>query len=199
MILLAAYPLVKLGYGLTFKQGIVLGYSGLRGAVSLILALTVYLDHEIDRSIRDIVIFHTAGVALLTLLINGTTIGVLVRCLGLMRMPKVKTKLLKNVIKAYRKEVVEVIQELQEKKNFGNCEWEHIKKLACTDKIRDDIFKRRFIKIEESDLRATNFIRDEEINLDHNEYTDDELYIEAKHRYFTTLKGIYWEFFEQGR
>lgn len=196
---MAIYPLIKLGYGLTFKQFIVLGYSGLRGAVSLILALTVYLDTELNETVRDLVIFHTAGIALLTLLINGTTIGLLVKWLGMMRMPKVKKRMLKHLMKAYRKEVSDTISELHTKKNFNNCEWDDLKKLACADKIRDEIFKNRAIKIEESDLRQSMFIREEDIVLDQNEYTEEELYFEAKHRYFTTLKGIYWHFYEQGK
>lgn len=37
----------KLGYGLSFKQLIVISYGGLRGAVGLLLALNVDLNHKI--------------------------------------------------------------------------------------------------------------------------------------------------------
>lgn len=38
----------KLGYGLSFKQLLVLAYGGLKGAVGLLLALVVDLEHDID-------------------------------------------------------------------------------------------------------------------------------------------------------
>jgi CRP-like cAMP-binding protein len=189
----------KLGYGLDWRQAIVLGYAGLRGAVSLILSVIVFLDHDLHSDVREIIIFHTAGIAIMTLIINGTTTGWVVRKLGLMRMSNVKKKMLKNLIKAYRLEVNEVLEELKTKKNFGKIEWEVLKKIACTDKIRQDIFKNRNIDEEASDLQASSQFRDEDIIIDNKEYTDEELYLEAKHRYLTQLKGIYWEFFEQGQ
>ena len=187
----------KCGYGLNAKQCLVLGYSGLRGAVSLTLALIVYLDHDVDHHIRDIVLFHTAGVALLTLIINGSTIGLLVKKLGMMRMSEVKKKMLKNLIKAYRNEAKEVVEELKEKRNFGKIDADKLIEVACTEKIRNEIFKRRAIKKDDNDLNSNE--ENQELVIDQREYTEDELYLEAKYRYLTTLKGIYWDFFEQGQ
>jgi len=198
LVLSLRWPMSKLGYGLTWKQAIVLGYSGLRGAVSLILALIVYLDHDVNDHIRDIVIFHTAGISLLTLFINATTIGFLVKKLGMMRMTNVKKKMLKNLIKAYRQQVDAELEELKIKKNYSKIDWKILKQSACTEKIRDDIFKNRNIKKEESDMIASSQFQRQDIMIDYTHYSKQELYLEAKHRYLTTLKGIYWEFFERG-
>lgn len=199
MVLILRWPLSKIGYGLSWSQAIVLGYSGLRGAVSLILAVIVYLDTDINEHIRDIVLFQTAGIALMTLFINGSTMKFLVTKLGMMRMTNVKKKMLKNIIKAYRKEVGETIDELKSKKNFGKIDWEALKLLASSEKIRDTIFKQRAIEREENDMIATNQIDNQNIMIDNAEYSPEELYIEAKHRYLTTLKGIYWDFFSNGQ
>lgn len=194
------WPMNKMGYGLTWREGIVLGYSGLRGAVSLTLALVVKLDHDLSHHIQDIVLFHTAGIAILTLVINGTTIGYVVRALGMMRMPEIKKKMVRNLIKIYRKEVHDTIENLKEKKHFGRIDWDKLKELAGSDKIREKIFKVRKIDKQKSDLQASANINAVAMILDHrNNYTEEELYIEAKHRYLTSLKGIYWEFFEQGQ
>jgi hypothetical protein len=47
------------------------------------LALMVSVDPGIPKYIQDIVLLHVAGIALMTLLINATTTGALVRYLGL--------------------------------------------------------------------------------------------------------------------
>lgn len=187
--------MMKLGYGLSFKQGLVLGYSGLRGAVSLTLALIVYLDHDVSHEIRDLVMFHTSGITLLTLLINGTTIGMVVRCLGLMRLSKVKKRVLSNLMNAYEKEVDEIISQLQHKKNFSKCDWEKIRLLARSRDIRRSMIKRKLILEDEHNEDDEN----QNLEIDRRDYSDEELYIEAKHRYYTTLKGIYWDFYEQGQ
>ena len=80
-------PLLKrTGYGLTWEEGCVLVWGGLRGAVGLALALIVEQDNTLDRVVRDRILFHVAGIAGLTLLINGTTCGWLVDKLGLTKV-----------------------------------------------------------------------------------------------------------------
>ena len=62
-----------------------LSYSGVRGPVSLALALVVTREEDFDEDLRTLVLFHAAILAVLTLLINGTTIGFLINKLGLAR------------------------------------------------------------------------------------------------------------------
>ncbi|CAI2372737.1 unnamed protein product [Moneuplotes crassus] len=199
MIFLLRWPLNKIGYGLSWAQAVVLGYSGLRGAVSLVLSLIVFLDSGVSDYIKDIVIFHTAGIAILTLVINGTTMGFVIRKLGLMRISEVKKKMLKNIVKAYRKEVGEVIEKMQENENYKKIDWEILKKMAKADEIKKKIFKKRSIKKEETDMIASAQLRNNDLMIDKAEYSFEELYQEAKHRYLTTLKGIYWDYFEEGQ
>lgn len=78
-LLFISWPLLKkMGYGLSFKQLILLAYAGLRGAVGLTLALICYSDNEMDERTKTIILFHTAGLAFLTIIINGTTTGFLI-------------------------------------------------------------------------------------------------------------------------
>lgn len=71
-----------------------LTYAGLRGAVSLMLALMVQNSEFIDPKIKGLILFHTSGIVLMTLLINGTTCGYLVRKLKLSKESKVSKKLM---------------------------------------------------------------------------------------------------------
>ncbi|CAI5944210.1 unnamed protein product [Closterium sp. NIES-64] len=71
------YPgLASSGYGLTWKEAIILVWSGLRGAVALTLALLV--SHEpvtenITKETEARFMFLTGGVVFLTLIVNGST------------------------------------------------------------------------------------------------------------------------------
>ncbi|CAI2372249.1 unnamed protein product [Moneuplotes crassus] len=200
MIYSLKWPMSKLGYGLTWAQATVLGFSGLRGAVSLVLSLIVFLDSEVNEYIKDVVIFHTAGIAIMTLVINGSTMGILIRKLGLMRMSEAKKKMLKNMLKAYKKEVGITLEEIQGKKNFDRIDVDVLKDMAKSNKIQKRIFTQRNIVNEEADMLASSQIANNDIIIDEQgDYTLDELYQEAKHRYLTTLKGIYWDFFEDGQ
>jgi hypothetical protein len=75
----------KFGYPMDLKTCILLSYSGLRGAVGLALALICERKFESDPElapIGKIILFHTSFIVILTLVINGTTTGALVKALG---------------------------------------------------------------------------------------------------------------------
>jgi NhaP-type Na+/H+ or K+/H+ antiporter len=94
MILLFWPLLSRLGYGMSFNQVLLCSYAGLRGAVGLSLALIVATSGKIPRYVQDVILLHVAGVALLTLLINATTTGLLVKKLGLSRQSDLKKNIL---------------------------------------------------------------------------------------------------------
>lgn len=55
------------------------------GAVGLTLALIFVEDERVEDSIRSLVLFYVAGIAAMTLVINGSLAGYLVSYLGLDR------------------------------------------------------------------------------------------------------------------
>ena len=78
------YPLMKrCGYGLTIRECILLGWGGLRGALGLTLALVVSICPGIPDEIRKQVLFYTAAIVTLTLLLNATTVRRLLNRLGM--------------------------------------------------------------------------------------------------------------------
>jgi len=89
------YPFMKnRGQGISRKEMIVLIYGGLRGALGLCLALMVGVDEDVfPLRLREIVVFNMASVATLTLLVNGTTTGFLVKYLEMIKVSPIKTKL----------------------------------------------------------------------------------------------------------
>ena len=71
----------KIGYGLTLKEAVVMVWGGLRGAVSLSLALLVDGNHLIGDRARETIFLQTTGIVTLTLIINGTTSGMVYKWL----------------------------------------------------------------------------------------------------------------------
>ena len=67
-----------------FKTVIVWG--GLRGAVTLALALAVTENSAISPPVQRFIAVLATGFVLFTLLVNGTTLGLLIRLLGLDRL-----------------------------------------------------------------------------------------------------------------
>jgi CRP-like cAMP-binding protein len=98
LLILAAYVAVMaIRFGLTYacqplanrwsdgvssKDAAVMSWGGLRGAVSLALGLVVAQNPEIDPDLRRQILLVTAGVVLLTILVNGATIGRLLARFG---------------------------------------------------------------------------------------------------------------------
>ncbi|MCB9933383.1 MAG: cation:proton antiporter [Planctomycetes bacterium] len=76
-----------LGPRVTARQASVIAWGGLRGAVSLALVLLVAADDKLPAEVRGQLLRVTAGVVLLTILVNGTTTGLLLRKLGFGKRP----------------------------------------------------------------------------------------------------------------
>ncbi len=76
------YPLLR---GATWREALVITWSGLRGAVALALALIVTTTTTIPTAVQREILVITAGVITLTLLINATTIKWIIKVVGLAR------------------------------------------------------------------------------------------------------------------
>jgi len=92
MLLVFWVPLHCVGSALSWQEGIVMMWSGLRGAVSLALAIIVDLEPGISKERGSRVMFHVGGIAALTFLVNATTASSLLRWLGLTKTSQVKER-----------------------------------------------------------------------------------------------------------
>eukprot|EP00930_Biecheleria_cincta_P095579 TRINITY_DN87528_c0_g1_i1.p1 TRINITY_DN87528_c0_g1~~TRINITY_DN87528_c0_g1_i1.p1 ORF type:complete len:1087 (-),score=169.99 TRINITY_DN87528_c0_g1_i1:119-3379(-) len=75
MVLIFSPVLRSLGYGLSVKEGLVLIFSGLRGAVALVMGMIIMSNEYIAAEIKQLLAFHISATVALTLLINGTLVG----------------------------------------------------------------------------------------------------------------------------
>lgn len=71
------------GVRLEKADQVIIIWAGLRGAVGLSLAMMVFSNSRICEPIREIVLFHTAGIVVLTVCFNSVTIPSVVTVLGL--------------------------------------------------------------------------------------------------------------------
>lgn len=76
-------PLVsRIGYGMPIQHAFALTWGGLRGAIALLLALTLAEDPDLQpykRTICDKALLYVSGSVALTLLVNATTFGSLIK------------------------------------------------------------------------------------------------------------------------
>lgn len=81
-------PLMNLvGDPVSASEVNVMAWGGLRGAVSLALALIVSQDTQIPEDVRNQILLLAIGVVLLTIVVNGTTMGLALKKLGFDKKP----------------------------------------------------------------------------------------------------------------
>ena len=90
-----------------FKTVIVWG--GLRGAVTLALALAVTENPAIGAPVQRFIAVLATGFVLFTLLVNGTTLGLLIRLLGLDRLSPLDQALRDQVLTLSRDRVADAV------------------------------------------------------------------------------------------
>jgi len=88
---LVLMPVLKrIGVGITKEKATVLIWGGLRGAVSLSMALSLSQDSSVPATFSDQVLFLTAGIVVLTIVFNGSSMEALLHFLGLDKLPPAK-------------------------------------------------------------------------------------------------------------
>jgi len=115
--------LARIGIGLTKEKSIVLIWGGLRGAVSLALALIVATNESLDIQLRDQVLFLTSGIVVLTIIVNGSSMRFVMAKLGLDKLPAAKQKTLAKVQDKVSDEILKVREKLQADTNLKSVNW----------------------------------------------------------------------------
>jgi NhaP-type Na+/H+ or K+/H+ antiporter len=135
IVFIVFYPAMKnIGYGLNIKDAVVAWFGGLRGAISLALALLFV--GAIQRSnpgnnliiLADQFLFFVAGIVVLTLLINASTIKFLIKALGLTKIPPVKAVMFSNAFDKVRHNTLKELQIIQKDRFMTAADWESVNK-----------------------------------------------------------------------
>eukprot|EP01025_Chloroclados_australasicus_P012281 TRINITY_DN1564_c0_g1_i3.p1 TRINITY_DN1564_c0_g1~~TRINITY_DN1564_c0_g1_i3.p1 ORF type:complete len:1205 (-),score=166.96 TRINITY_DN1564_c0_g1_i3:3217-6714(-) len=132
--ILVLYPLLaRMGYGITWKDAIIMTWGGLRGAVGLALALQIYLDRRIEEHYRTQVLFHMGVIAVLTLLINGTTTPLLLSILGVTKTSPEKLETLVHMILEMEDYAEKHLGHLKHDALMGDPDWDLVLKSSAID------------------------------------------------------------------
>lgn len=124
MVIIGFMPiLARIGIGLTKEKSIVLIWGGLRGAVSLALALIVATNESLDIQLRDQVLFLTAGIVVLTIVVNGSSMRFVMAKCGLDKLPKAKQKTFAKVQHKISDEIAKVRESLKQDEHLKAVNW----------------------------------------------------------------------------
>ncbi|XP_013638950.1 PREDICTED: sodium/hydrogen exchanger 8 [Brassica oleracea var. oleracea] len=121
------YPLLRrFGYGLDWKESIILTWSGLRGAVSLSLALAVkqssgnsYISSETGTRF----LFFTGGIVFLTLVVNGSTTQFLLHLLRMNTLTGTKKRILEYTKFEMMNTAFKAFENLGDDEELGSADW----------------------------------------------------------------------------
>lgn len=92
------WPLLNaVGVPISRQEAVVVVWSGLRGAVSLALAIIVDLEPGISEQMGARIMFHVGGVAALTFLVNASFAGAVLRAIGLTRSSRAREEVLSRL------------------------------------------------------------------------------------------------------
>ncbi|CAD8062241.1 unnamed protein product [Paramecium primaurelia] len=197
------YPwLKKLGYGLTWSQILVLTYGGLRGSIGIAFALIVAKDESLPTKWRDIILFHMSGIAVCTLVVNGTTLSLLIKLLGLSTQSDIREKIYSNFLTKLNEEIEQECKKNNELKYLKEADVEYVKTLSgykvyqsdC-NQIIDKLAKHEKAQKEIQMKSIHQPLMDDE----EDQELDQNLLTEIRRIFLMALKGIYMEQFESNQ
>ena len=109
-LLLPLLSLAKLTQPISTAYKLAIAWGGLRGALTLVLALAVTENPALTPEIQRFVAVLATGLVLFTLLVNGTTLRFVIRLLGLDRLSPVDQALRDRVLALSYAEIGETIR-----------------------------------------------------------------------------------------
>jgi NhaP-type Na+/H+ or K+/H+ antiporter len=149
-VILIFYPLMKkIGYGVNRKEATVLWWGGLRGVIGLAMALIVVeynmtnkelinlanvlgVDLKLNPLFFDMIkeqfLFITAGIVLLTSLINATTIKALVKGLGLTKISYARSEIIQSSVLRLQRSSDARMELLKKDRFMSGANWDAVKK-----------------------------------------------------------------------
>ncbi|WOL01002.1 sodium/hydrogen exchanger 8 [Canna indica] len=182
------FPLLRyFGYGLTWKESIIVVWSGLRGTVALALALSVKRSSDnLDESVLKketgtLFLFLTGGIVFLTLIVNGSTVQFLLGFLGMDKLSTEKIRVLNFARYEMLNKALESFGDLQDDEELGPADWPTVKRyITCLNNLDDGQMHPHSIGEGESYLQTVN-LRDIRVRL------------------LNGVQAAYWGMLEEGR
>ncbi len=166
-------PLLKrIGIGINRQKATVLVWGGLRGAVSLALALTVAQNELIPKEVGDQVLFLCAGIVVLTMLVNGGSMGWVLKKMGLDHLPDAKQATVDKAGGEVSKTLSGILPGMMEDDFLKGADWERVKQASGIQAVSE------LVEVEQ--------------------VGEEDLAVAYRRRLLETERKHYWTQFEQG-
>lgn len=120
-------PILKQA-GINTEKAIVITWGGLRGAVSLALALIIAQDTFLPKELGDQILFLTAGIVVLTIVINASTMTLLLRYFGLDKLSEAKQASLIKAQQSIKQQLANDLVLLQQDEFLQRADWKSLTK-----------------------------------------------------------------------
>lgn len=194
-------PLInKSGYPLNWKDTIILTWGGVRGALGLALALIIYRDNDYSHRFKDLVLFYVAAMIVLTVMVNGLTIGRMMKLINFAPINpltfKIKNNVIRNlVISSFQKKEVLTSNRFLKLANMDEAlALSGVKKLVVLQKKEEDRMKRNKDRLEaDNKLKQMRMLTGP---LKEPEYQPSELE-EIRLRFYNMVKSVLFEKYEE--
>ncbi|RDX89814.1 Sodium/hydrogen exchanger 7, partial [Mucuna pruriens] len=180
----ALFPLLRyFGYGLDWKEAIILIWSGLRGAVALSLSLSRSSGRSVEFTPETgtLFVFFTGGIVFLTLIINGSTTQFILHYLGMDKLSAAKRRILDFTKYEMLNKALEAFSELGDDEELGPVDWPTVKRyISCLNDIEGERVYPHGAPENDSNLDTTN-LKDIRVRL------------------LNGVQAAYWEMLNEGR
>ncbi|CAF1360394.1 unnamed protein product [Adineta steineri] len=149
MILCIHFLLKQIAYGFTWKDSIVTIWSGLRGGVSLVLALTLFNTKIKDKYQAEIMLIHTTAIVFLTCTVNALTIPSIIHILRLNQTSELIKQTVIQMIKELKIKQNNMIKSLKRNQILATADWFFVQKAidiqSPFDEKKDEIIKENLL------------------------------------------------------
>eukprot|EP00325_Prymnesiales_sp_UTEX-LB-985_P033684 CAMPEP_0174733314 /NCGR_PEP_ID=MMETSP1094-20130205/61062_1 /TAXON_ID=156173 /ORGANISM="Chrysochromulina brevifilum, Strain UTEX LB 985" /LENGTH=682 /DNA_ID=CAMNT_0015935955 /DNA_START=67 /DNA_END=2112 /DNA_ORIENTATION=+ len=143
-------------YGYDWRDALVITWGGLRGAVGLALAVSVFKDASIDEGglfataadgshFRQVVLVHCSIEVLLTLLINAPSSGVILKRIGLTKLSGDRVSQLQMSQRLLRKLAHSSLAHMGQHPVMSDMRWEAVQRFANFDAMCADILGQHYV------------------------------------------------------
>lgn len=179
------YPSLRFfGYGLDWKEAIILVWSGLRGAVALSLSLSVKQssgNSYIDSETGTLFVFFTGGIVFLTLIVNGSTTQFILHFLNMDKLSAPKRRILDYTKYEMLNTALKAFGDLGDDEELGPVDWPTVKRHI------------KSLKDVEGECVHPHTVSENDNNLDSMNLKDIRI------RFLNGVQAAYWEMLDEGR
>ncbi|XP_050117869.1 sodium/hydrogen exchanger 8-like isoform X2 [Malus sylvestris] len=186
IVVAVSFPLLRyFGYGLDWKEAIILIWSGLRGAVALSLSLSVKKTSDSSALISSdtgvLFVFFTGGIVFLTLIVNGSTTQFILRLLDLDKLSAAKRRVLEYTKYEMLNKALEAFGDLGDDEELGPADWPTVKRyIASLNDIDTEPVHPHKASESDNDRHLTN-LKD------------------IRERLLNGVQAAYWNMLDEGR